>query len=148
MMSRESRPCAFITAAFTLALITASSLASRPLAQDAPSSTGSSVLDGVFTPSQASRGKEQFQLSCEACHTVSEHAGGGFGAKWQGTTMGDVFDLVSNTMPEGDPGSLKPEQYVGILAFFLSESGYKEGEKELPSDREALGKIRIEPLPK
>lgn len=51
-------------------------------------------------------------------------------------------------MPEGDPGSLKPEEYASILAFFLSESGYKEGEKELPSDLESLKKIRIEPLPR
>jgi len=50
-------------------------------------------------------------------------------------------------MPEGDPGSLEPEEYAGILAFFLKESGYKEGEKDLPSDVEALKKIRIEPLP-
>jgi len=55
---------------------------------------------------------------------------------------------VSATMPQGDPGSLKPEEYASILAFFLSQSGYKAGEKELPSDLESLQKIRIEPLPK
>jgi mono/diheme cytochrome c family protein len=143
-MSRDPRPCAFVTAAFTLILITASSLASRPLAQDTPPSVGSSVLDGVFTSSQASRGRQQFQLTCTSCHTVGEHTGQNFASKWQGTTIGDLFDLVSTTMPDGDPGSLKPEEYASILAFFLSESGYKEGEKELPSDLESLKKIRIE----
>ena len=63
-------------------------------------------------------------------------------------SVGDLFDLVSNTMPESDPGSLKPEEYASILAFFLSESGYKKGDKELPSDLESLKKIRIEPLPR
>jgi hypothetical protein len=144
-MSREPRPCASVTAAFTLVLITASSLASRPLAQDTPSSTGSSVLDRVFTSGQASRGRQQFQLTCTSCHSVEEHTGQRFAEKWQGTTMGDLFDLVSTTMPDGDPGSLKPEEYASILAFFLSESGYKDGEKELPSDLESLKKIRIEP---
>lgn len=146
-MGRESRPCAFVTAALTLVLITASSLANRLLAQDTTSSTGSSVLDGVFTSSQASRGRQQFQQTCTACHTAAEHTGRKFGARWQGTTIGDLFDLVSTTMPEGDPGSLKPEEYASILAFLLSESGYKAGEKELPSDLESLKKIRIEPLP-
>jgi polar amino acid transport system substrate-binding protein len=144
-MSKEPRPCAFVTAALALIIITASSLASRPLAQDTPSSAGNSVLDGVFTSSQASRGRQQFQLTCTSCHSVGEHTGRGFAEKWQGTTMGDLFDLVSTTMPDGDPGSLKPEEYASILAFFLSESGYKEGEKELPADLESLKKIRIEP---
>jgi mono/diheme cytochrome c family protein len=147
-MSRESRPCAFLTVAFTLVLITASSLASRPLAQDTPSSADSSVLDGVFTSGQASRGGQQFLQACTSCHSAGEHTGRRFEAKWQGTTIGDLFDFVSTTMPEGNPGSLKPEEYASILAFFLSESGYKEGEKELPSDLESLKKIRIEPLPR
>jgi mono/diheme cytochrome c family protein len=147
-MSRESGPCAFVTIALILVLSTASSRASRPLAQGTPSSAGSSVLDGVFTSSQASRGRQQFQQTCTSCHSAADHTGRKFEAKWQGTTIGDLFDLVSTTMPDGNPGSLKPEEYASILAFFLSESGYKEGEKELPSDLESLKKIRIEPLPK
>ena len=147
-MSKASRPCDSLTAAVTLVLIIASSLASRPRAQDAPSSSGRSVLDGVYTASQASRGREQFQRTCMSCHSAGQHAGPKFGAKWQGSTIGDLFDLVSNTMPEGEPGSLKPEEYASILAFFLSESGYKEGDKELPFDLEALRKIRIELLPR
>jgi mono/diheme cytochrome c family protein len=113
-MSRESRPSAFITAALILILINASSLASRLLAQDTPSATGSSLLDGAFTSSQASRGRQQFRQTCTSCHRVDEHTGQRFAARWQGTTLGDLFDLVSTTMPEGDPGSLKPEEYASI----------------------------------
>jgi mono/diheme cytochrome c family protein len=116
--------------------------------QDAASSGGRSILDGVFTSRQASRGREQFQRACTSCHTAGEHTGRRFAGKWQGSTMGDVFDLVSTTMPEGDPGSLAPEEYASILAFFLSESGYKEGEEDLPFDLESLQRIRIEPPPR
>ncbi len=144
-MSREPRPSAFVTIALTLVLMTTSSPASRPLAQGTPSSAGSSVVDGVFTSSQASRGRQQFQQKCMTCHSVEQHTGQKFGTRWQRTTLGDLFDLVSNTMPQGYPGSLEPAEYASILAFFLSESGYKEGEKELPSDLESLKKIRIEP---
>src|SRR5262245_2899643 len=110
------------------------------LAQD----NATSVADGVFTSDQAERGKKQFQQTCAACHSVSEHTGKNFESKWSGSTVGDVFDLVSNTMPESDPGGLKPDEYASILAFFLSESGYKQGDKELPPDLELLKKIRIE----
>ena len=147
-MCRASCPGAFVTLALTLVLITASSPASHPLAQNTPLSSGSSVLDGVFTSSQASRGRQQFSQACTSCHSAADHTGRKFEAKWQGTTIGDLFDFVSTTMPDGNPGSLKPEEYASILAFFLSESGYKEGVKELPSDLESLKKIRIEPLPR
>jgi len=133
--------------ALTLALVAASALTSGVLAQDAGSSTTSSIVDGVFTATQASSGQQQFQRACASCHAVGEHAGRKFAARWAGSTLGDLFELVRDTMPESDPGSLEPAEYAGILAFFLKESGYKEGERDLPSDVEALKKIRIEPLP-
>src|SRR5262245_27510315 len=128
-------------AAALMAISISGSVASV-IAQDA---AASSVADGVFTSDQAERGKKQFQQTCAACHSVSEHTGKNFESKWSGSTVGDVFDLVSNTMPESDPGGLKPDEYASILAFFLSESGYKQGDKELPPDLELLKKIRIEP---
>jgi len=133
--------------ALVLVLVAASALTGGVLAQDAGSSTSSSIVDGVFAATQAFSGQQQFQRACASCHAVSEHAGRTFAARWAGSTLGDLFELVRDTMPEGDPGSLELEEYTGILAFFLKESGYKEGEKDLPSDVEALKKIRIEPLP-
>ena len=151
-MMRPHRRCTpfVLVAALVLAAATwASALDARraTASQDTASSGGTSILDGVFTPGQASRGRQQFQRACASCHSAGEHTGRRFGGRWQGTTMGDLFDLVSTTMPEGDPGSLEPGEYASILAFFLSESGYKEGEQDLPSDLESLKKIRIEPLP-
>ena len=124
------------------------SLASRPPAQDTGSGEGGSVLEGVFTSAQASRGQVQFEQTCMACHTFAEHTGRKFVAKWTGTTLNELFELISTTMPEVEPGSLKPEQYASIVAFFLKESGYPEGQQELPSDLDALKKIRVEPLAK
>src|SRR4051812_2462005 len=135
-MSRSSRPSVFVAAALALGFIALTPLARHSLAQAAPSAATSSVVDGVFTPDQAAQGAKQFQQICSACHTVREHTGRGFESKWQGSTIGDLFDLVSTTMPDGNPGSLKPEEYASIIAFFLNETGYKPGEKELPSDLE------------
>lgn len=142
-----SRPCALVGAALALIGVTGASLAGGPLAQNA-SSPARSVLDGVFTAGQAARGLQQFKLTCTSCHSPADHSGRKFEEKYQGITVGDLFDLMSNTMPEKEPGSLKPEEYASILAFLLSETGYKAGDKDLPSDLESLKKIRIEPLPR
>jgi hypothetical protein len=67
-------------------------------------------------------------------------------AKWGGTSVGDMFDTISKTMPDGNPGSLKPEEYVDVIAYFLKETGYPEGKQELRADATALMTIRIVPL--
>lgn len=158
-MSCAPRRYAFAVVALTWVLIpapgwlpsslaTASSRSSRPPAQDTASDAGGSVLDGVFTSTQASRGQAQFAQTCMSCHTVAQHTGPTFAVKWAGTTLNELFELMSTTMPEVAPGSLTPEQYASIVAFFLKESGYPEGKRELSSDPAALKKIRVEPLGK
>jgi len=114
---------------------------------DAVVPSARSILDGVFTSSQASRGQREFESACASCHAVSDYTGRRFGALWGGTTVGDLFSQISNTMPESDPGSLAPEAYAGILAYLLQESGYPEGALDLPLDPSSLEQIRIEPLP-
>lgn len=158
-MSREHRRNALAIVTLTPVLVVgawtlqsspaaASSLASRPPAQDTGSGAGGSVLEGVFTSAQASQGQKQFEQTCVACHTIAQFTGSKFGDKWTGTTLNELFELTSDTMPEAEPGSLKPEQYANIVAFFLKESGYPAGQQELPSDVDALKKIRVEPLAK
>jgi len=153
-MSREYRRYPWAIVALTAALVVGAwssqpspAAASTP-AQDAGPGAGGSVFEGVFTSAQAARGREQFQQTCTACHTIAEHTGRKFWTKWAGTTLNELFELMSNTMPESEPGSLKPEQYASIVAFFLKESGYPEGQRELPSDVDALKKIQVEPLAK
>jgi S-disulfanyl-L-cysteine oxidoreductase SoxD len=119
--------------------------ASSPLQDTGAQTAADSVLDGVFTSEQAKRGGNTFQRVCAACHTVSEHSGRKFSAKWDGTSVGELFDLISNTMPEGNPGSLTPDEYSSVIAFMLKETGYPEGKQELPADSAALMKVRIEP---
>ncbi len=113
----------------------------------AASPSGTSVLDGVFTSGQASRGEQRFRQVCAACHSTNEFRGGRFRIKWVGQTAGDFFDLVSTTMPDGDPGSLSPEDYANLLAYILSLNGYPAGEEPLPADVSALQNVRIEEAP-
>ncbi len=121
--------------------------ASSPSQPAAGSPSGSSVLDGVFTSGQASRGEQRFRQVCAACHSTNEFRGGRFRIRWVGWTAGDIFDLVSTMMPEDNPGSLSPEDYANLLAYFLRLNGYPAGEEPLPADVSALRNVRIERAP-
>ena len=58
-----------------------------------------------------------------------------------------MFDFVSTMMPEGNPGSLDPEQYADVLTHIFRENGYPSGDDELPADGSALQDVRIEEAP-
>ncbi|HEY7449659.1 MAG TPA: PQQ-binding-like beta-propeller repeat protein [Vicinamibacterales bacterium] len=109
---------------------------------------GRSALDGVFTAGQAARGKERFDQSCAMCHKIEEQAGASFGAKWGNGTLGDLFTVMSTTMPQGKPGSLSADDYSSIVAFYLSQSGYPAGATDLPADPAALTTVRVGSLPR
>lgn len=102
----------------------------------------SSVSVGFFTRGQASRGERRFQQLCEACHRTNEITRGWFGGILY-QTAGDLLNTISMTMPDGNPGSLSPEEYVEILAFLLRLNDYPTGEEELPADLSQLERIGI-----
>jgi mono/diheme cytochrome c family protein len=106
---------------------------------------GGSVLDGVYTSRQASRGENLFRAYCAMCHGQSEFRGARFRIRWSGETVGDIYEFVSTMMPDGDPGSLEPDEYADIVAYFLELNTYPAGESALPADQAALGALRIEP---
>lgn len=106
------------------------------------------LLDGAYSAAQARRGEQTFKDACTACHNIDEMAGDRFRASWADQSAGDLFDFLSNAMPQGDPGSLTPQEYAAVIAYFLSRSGYPAGERDLPGDKAALATLRIVPLPK
>lgn len=106
--------------------------------------TGKSVNDGVYTAAQADRGDKVFNATCTTCHDTARFTGKEFLSVWTGQPIHALFEHVNTTMPEDNPGSLKPEQYADILAFFLKLNGYPEGAEELPASPEALKTIRFD----
>jgi hypothetical protein len=50
---------------------------------------------------------------------------------------------MSTTMPEDNPGSLKPQQYADVVAYFLKLNGYPAGKTELTGP-EALKTIKLD----
>ena len=102
-----------------------------------------SVLDGVFSEAQATRGEATFRRVCSACHDTQEFSGGRFRLTWVGQSAGDLFDTIATLMPEGDPGSLTPAQYAGVVAYLLQLNGYPAGEANLPTSLSALRGLEI-----
>ena len=100
-----------------------------------------SVLDGVFTAAQASRGERTFREVCAACHDTGEFSGGRFRIGWVGRPVGELFETISTLMPEADPGSLSRGQYAAIVAYLLQLNDYPAGDVDLPTNGRALGQL-------
>jgi hypothetical protein len=58
--------------------------------------------------------------------------------------VGDLFTLISQTMPQNEPASLSPQEYAQVIAYILKLNGVPAGRGDIPVDPERLKRIRIE----
>jgi hypothetical protein len=63
---------------------------------------------------------------------------GNFRFAWRRQTVGDLFELVSETMPENNPAGLERSQYADVVAYILSLNGFPSGAEDMPADAPAL----------
>lgn len=103
---------------------------------------GKSATEGVYTTAQAERGAKTFQDSCTACHEKDRFTGDEFLKAWADKPLQEVFQHMSTTMPEDNPGTLKPQQYADVVAYFLSLNKYPAGTTEL--DAAAIKTIKFD----
>ena len=100
------------------------------------------VNDGVYSSAQAGRGQALFQSICTTCHAPDRFTGAEFVSAWSGKPVVELFKAVQ-TMPEDNPGSLNPQQYSDVIAYFLQLNKYPSGADELKGDAAALGAIQM-----
>ena len=113
--------------------------------------TTNTVLDGVFTAAQASRGRRVYTQNCEACHgpelkggeLAPSLAGSDFIVFWTELTVGSLFERIKVSMPEDAPGRLTDAEYTDVVAHLLDANDYPAGDQELPADKTALDMIMI-----
>jgi mono/diheme cytochrome c family protein len=113
--------------------------------------TQKTTMDGVYTDDQAKRGKAQYTQTCANCHMddlsgsgqALPLAGDAFTETWEGQSVGDLFDLVHNTMPQDKPGTLSPEVALDVISYLLQYNQYPAGKDELKNDPDTLKKILI-----
>lgn len=119
----------------------------------APQASGSLVTSGVYTADQAKRGQATYVELCSKCH-LEDLSGGKdspplvgneFLGGWKGKTVAAFFEEVRMTMPFDAPGSLKPEQYIDVIAYLFSANKFPAGDKELANDSAALEQIKFQP---
>jgi mono/diheme cytochrome c family protein len=114
--------------------------------------TSRSVWDGVYTEEQATRGEEVYRKECASCHGETLVGGGGsapltggaFLSNWNGLTVGDLFERIRKTMPQGALGKLNKQQDADVLAYVLSFNKFPAGKTELQKQVEFLKEIRFE----
>ena len=129
--------------------------AAKPAAAPAVAAAGgampTNIWEGIFSNAQAKRGDKLYAQHCAMCHMVDmggkepapELAGDSFLAKWLGHDVGELYTRVSTTMPAGNPGILKPNEYADLVALLLQANNFKGGAVDMKPDAAALKKVVI-----
>ena len=99
---------------------------------------------GVYTAAQADRGQALFRSQCASCHAPNRFTDDLFYTSFAGKPMWEMYDVISDTMPEDKPASLKPEEYVDVMAYLLKLNNFPTGNTELPVGKDALSAILME----
>lgn len=121
------------------------------------------VLQGVYTAEQATRGRKSYERRCEKCHradlsgdgalqgdgseVVPILVGQSFALRWDGLTIADLFLTISNAMPWDAPGTLDPQANIDVVSYLLEKNDIPSGKAELPADTEKLASILITAKP-
>lgn len=102
--------------------------------------------DGVYTAEQAERGQRAYERECGTCHGVDLRGGEtsislmgrDFMQYWDQESLGILYGVIQETMPEDDPGRLSPQQTVDLIAMILSANRLPTGAEELQPDPDPL----------
>jgi mono/diheme cytochrome c family protein len=115
---------------------------------------GAQTKPALYTTDQASAGAAIYSQSCASCHGAQLE--GVSGPALKGTVFGDtaaaqsltadsMLDVITGSMPQSDPGSLKPEEYSAVTAYILQQNGYPAGTAPLAKGAAGLKDAKITP---
>ncbi len=103
-----------------------------------------SVKAGVYTAAQAERGIAVYRSKCASCHAPNRFTDEFFYLSFAGKPLWEMFDVISDSMPEDNPGSLTREQYADVIAYLLQLNKFPPGDTDLPTDKDTLSTIVFE----
>jgi mono/diheme cytochrome c family protein len=98
------------------------------------------TLDGVYTAEQAALGRQRYQRVCSECHALDYYSGATI-RPWAGADVYSMYNLIRTQMPQNNPGSLRPREYVAMIAYILELNGMPAGAEALSSRRSVLQNI-------
>ena len=113
-----------------------------------------SIWDGIYTVEQAERGAPLYAKGCAECHGEALEGddmnppllGSDFLWDWNGLSVGDLFERVVISMPEGDPKSMTTQEKADVIAFMLMKNELPAGEQELAASTADLRHYRIDAI--
>lgn len=110
-------------------------------AVQAQSQTRRTIVDGVYSEAQSTRGKGLYTAVCSGCHGIAlegisapELTGNRFIERWREGTMDGIYNFIRERMPLGRAANAKPipdRDYLDILTYILKLNGYRSGQGEL-----------------
>jgi len=92
----------------------------------------------VYSTDQARRGEKIFNTVCITCHETRM-----WRPDWEQKSLGDVFEVIRDFMPEDNPGSLAPADVRDVLAYILSANDVPPGAGDMPETLAELREIRM-----
>jgi mono/diheme cytochrome c family protein len=101
-------------------------------------SAAANLPPATYSAAQAEHGEAVFKRSCATCHAPAQFIGQQFVESWNGRRLFDFYALVRSTMPLNDPGSLKEDEYLAVLAYLLKANHAAAGPDSLRPDTTAL----------
>lgn len=101
------------------------------------------TASGVYTAAQATKGEQVYMTFCVSCHPAGTYATETFRDKWNGAPLSRLFDVVTETMPKSEPGSLDTQAYIHVISYILKINGAPPGKAPLTDNVAELRKIRL-----
>ena len=107
-----------------------------------------------YTQQQVANGQQAYNAHCSQCHAADLSgqsgpalAGPQFQSSLEFSKMSakQLYDFISTQMPYDDPGSLKKDQYLDVLAYLLSKNDYPSDNTKLTEKN--LSQVQLLPYP-
>lgn len=127
-------------------MIMALTVVARMGAQTPAAGAQKTTKSRVYSAAQAARGEQMYMNTCVSCHPPATYKGAVF-LNWQGRSLADLLEFLTDKMPKNDPGSLTPKEYMEVVAYLLKINSMPAGRVELPANPATLRGITINLLP-
>jgi cytochrome c len=110
-----------------------------------PSTAG--LKPATYASEQAVRGQQIYQATCVRCHPPGHLEGEAFEVGWNERRVFDLYSLLTNTMPQDKPGSLRDDEYIDVIAYLLQRNHVPASNVALRADTASMRDARIDVKP-
>jgi len=101
-------------------------------------STAPNLPPATYWPLQADQGEKVFNQTCAQCHARAQFVGPAFVESWNDHRVSEFYTLIRGTMPQNNPGGLKDEEYLAVVAYLLKANHASVGKDSIGTDSVSL----------